>query len=215
MAGEKMIKNLVFDLGNVLIEWNVEKILAYFEPKEERRQIVKQAIFDSGMWHKTDVGDMTLEEASNHVISQLDPSYKSVVKNIFYHWYEVVHVYHDLQEKIHSWSEMGYHIYILSTTCEVFYHIEKSGLLPIYPLLSGYIISSEVKVVKPQKEIYLELLKKYHLNAEESVFIDDIQLNLDTAAELGFSTILAKEEAENIEAMQEVLRTKGRYGAAD
>ena len=159
-----MIRNLVFDLGNVLIEWNSEKILTYFEPEKERRQVLRQAIFESGVWHQTDKGELSLKEACEEVLTQLDVSYHSAIKNIFYHWYEVVHVYSGLQERIRLWANQGgYRIYILSTTCEIFYHIEKAGLLPIYPLLSGYILSSEVGVVKPEAEIYQKLLKKYIL----------------------------------------------------
>lgn len=207
-----MIKNLVFDLGNVLIEWNSEKILSYFEPEEGRRQVLRQAIFESGVWHQTDKGELSLKEACNEVQAGLDDSYHSAVKNVFYHWYEVVHVYSDLQEKIELWAKQGYRIYILSTTCEIFYHIEKAGLLPIYPLLSGYTLSSEVGVVKPEAEIYQNLLKKYNLNPVESVFIDDIQANLDTAAELGFETILSTSETENIRAMETLLVAKGKFG---
>ena len=207
-----MIKNLVFDLGNVLIEWNSEKILTYFEPEKERRQVLRQAIFESGVWHQTDKGELSLKEACEEVLAQLDVSYHSAVKNILYHWYEVVHVYSGLQERIRLWSDQGYRIYILSTTCEIFYHIEKAGLLPIYPLLSGYILSSEVGVVKPEAEIYQKLLKKYNLNPVESVFIDDIQANLDTAAELGFETILSTSETENIRAMEALLAAKGKFG---
>ena len=204
-----MIKHLVFDLGNVLIEWNSEKILTYFEPEKERQQVLRQVIFESGVWHQTDRGERSLKEACEEVLAQLDVSYHSAVKNILYHWYEVVHVYSGLQERIRLWSDQGYRIYILSTTCEIFYHIEKAGLLPIYPLLSGYILSSEVGVVKPEAEIYQKLLKKYNLNPVESVFIDDIQANLDTAAELGFETILSTSETENISAMEDLLAVKG------
>ena len=207
-----MIKNLVFDLGNVLIEWNSEKILTYFEPEKERQQVLRQVIFESGVWHQTDRGERSLKEACEEVLAQLDVSYHSAVKNILYHWYEVVHVYSDLQERIRLWADQGYRIYILSTTCEIFYHIEKAGLLPIYPLLSGYILSSEVGVVKPEAEIYQKLLKKYGLNPVESVFIDDIQANLDTAAELGFETILSTSETENIRAMETLLALKGKFG---
>ena len=207
-----MIKNLVFDLGNVLIEWNSEKILTYFEPEKERQQVLRQVIFESGVWHQTDRGERSLKEACEEVLAQLDVSYHSAVKNILYHWYEVVHVYSGLQERIRLWSDQGYRIYILSTTCEIFYHIEKAGLLPIYPLLSGYILSSEVGVVKPEAEIYQKLLKKYNLNPVESVFIDDIQANLDTAAELGFETILSTSETENIRAMETLLALKGKFG---
>ena len=206
-----MIKNLVFDLGNVLIEWNSEKILTYFEPEKERQQVLRQVIFESGVWHQTDRGERSLKEACEEVLAQLDVSYHSAVKNILYHWYEVVHVYSGLQERIRLWSDQGYRIYILSTTCEIFYHIEKAGLLPIFPLLSGYILSSEVGVVKPEAEIYQKLLKKYNLNPVESVFIDDIQANLDTAAELGFETILSTSETENIRAMETLLAAKGKF----
>ena len=206
-----MIKNLVFDLGNVLIEWNSEKILTYFEPEKERQQVLRQVIFESGVWHQTDRGERSLKEACEEVLAQLDVSYHSAVKNILYHWYEVVHVYSGLQERIRLWSDQGYRIYILSTTCEIFYHIEKAGLLPIYPLLPGYILSSEVGVVKPEAEIYHKLLKKYNLNPVESVFIDDIQANLDTAAELGFEAILSTSETENIRAMETLLAAKGKF----
>ena len=208
---KEMIKNLIFDLGNVLIEWNSEKILTSFEPEKERRQLLRQVIFESGVWHQTDRGELSLKEAYEEVLAQLDASYHSAVKNIFYHWYEVVHVYSDLQERIRLWAKQGYRIYILSTTCEIFYRIEKAGLLPIYPLLSGYILSSEVGVVKPEPEIYQKLLKKYSLNPTESVFIDDIQANLDTAAELGFETILSTSEPENIRAMEALLAAKGEF----
>ncbi|KAA0964780.1 HAD family phosphatase [Streptococcus cristatus] len=208
---KEMIKNLVFDLGNVLIEWNSEKILTSFEPEKERRQLLRQVIFESGVWHQTDKGELSLKEACDEGLAQLDDSYHSAVQNIFYNWYEVVEVYSGLQEQIRLWAEQGYRIYILSTTCEIFYRIEKAGLLPIYPLLSGYILSSEVGVVKPELEIYQKLLKKYGIEPTESVFIDDIQANLDMAAELGFETILAKREGDNVLAMQNLLQEKGAY----
>ena len=208
---KEMIKNLVFDLGNVLIEWNSEKILTSFEPEKERQQILRQVIFESGVWHQTDKGELSLKEACDEVPVQLDDSYHSAVQNIFYNWYEVVEVYSGLQEQIGLWADQGYRIYILSTTCEIFYRIEKAGLLPIYPLLSGYILSSEVGIVKPELEIYQKLLKKYGIEPTESVFIDDIQANLDTAAELGFETILAEKESDNILAMQDLLQEKGAY----
>ena len=104
---KEMIKNLVFDLGNVLIEWNSEKILTYFEPENERRQALKQVIFDSGVWHQTDKGELRLKEACDKVLVQLDDSYHPTVQNIFYNWYEVVEVYSGLQWFTGSDSAMG------------------------------------------------------------------------------------------------------------
>lgn len=69
--------------------------------------------------------------------------------------------------------------YFYQQPVRYFIEVEQAGLLPIFPLLSGYILSSEVKV--KLTKIYQELLEKYNLKPEESVFMDDIQVNLDTA----------------------------------
>lgn len=205
-----MIKNLVFDFGNVLIEWNSAKILAAFV-KEEDRKRVKAAIFDSGLWAQTDTGQLTLEAAIQAAQTLLDSSYSATVEAIFTHWYETVDVYHQLQEKIFEWAQLGYGIYILSTTSEIFYAVENAGLLPMTKALTGKILSYEVGFAKPDKSIYQKLLTQYALHANQCVFIDDLQINLDAAKSLGFETILATSEQQNIIAIEELLKKKGYF----
>lgn len=205
-----MIKNLVFDFGNVLIEWNSAKILAAFV-KEEDRKRVKAAIFDSGLWAQTDTGQLTLEAAIQAAQTLLDSSYSATVEAIFTHWYETVDVYHQLQEKIFEWAQLGYGIYILSTTSEIFYAVENAGLLPMTKVLTGKILSYEVGCAKPDKSIYQKLLAQYALQANQCVFIDDLQINLDAAKSLGFETILATSEQQNIIAIEELLKKKGYF----
>ena len=205
-----MIKNLVFDFGNVLIEWNSAKILAAFV-KEEDRKRVKAAIFDSGLWAQTDTGQLTLEAAIQAAQTLLDSSYSATVEAIFTHWYETVDVYHQLQEKIFEWAQLGYGIYILSTTSEIFYAVENAGLLPMTKVLTGKILSYEVGFAKPDKSIYQKLLTQYALHANQCVFIDDLQVNLDVAKSLGFETILATSEQQNIIAIEELLKKKGYF----
>ena len=205
-----MIKNLVFDFGNVLIEWNSAKILAAFV-KEEDRKRVKAAIFDSGLWAQTDTGQLTLEAAIQAAQTLLDSSYSATVEAIFTHWYETVDVYHQLQEKIFEWAQLGYSIYILSTTSEIFYAVENAGLLPMTKVLTGKILSYEVGYAKPDKSIYQKLLAQYALQANQCVFIDDLQVNLDVAKSLGFETILATSEQQNIIAIEELLKKKGYF----
>ena len=204
-----MIKNLVFDFGNVLIEWNPAKILATFV--EEDRKRIKAAIFDSGFWAQTDTGQLTLEAAIQAAQTLLDSSYSATVEAIFTHWYETVDVYHQLQEKIFEWAQLGYGIYILSTTSEIFYAVENAGLLPMTKVLTGKILSYEVGCAKPDKSIYQKLLGQYALQANQCVFIDDLQINLDAAKSLGFETILATSEQQNIIAIEELLKKKGYF----
>lgn len=205
-----MIKNLVFDFGNVLIEWNPAKILAAFV-KEEDRKRVEAAIFDSGLWAQTDTGQLTLEAAIQAAQTLLDSSYSATVEAIFTHWYETVDVYHQLQEKIFEWAQLGYGIYILSTTSEIFYAVENAGLLPMTKVLTGKILSYEVGFAKPDKSIYQKLLTQYALHANQCVFIDDLQINLDAAKSLEFETILATSEQQNIIAIEELLKKKGYF----
>lgn len=205
-----MIKNLVFDFGNVLIEWNSAKILAAFV-KEEDRKRVEAAIFDSGLWAQTDTGQLTLKSAIQAAQTLLDSSYSATVEAIFTHWYETVDVYHQLQEKIFEWAQLGYGIYILSTTSEIFYAVENAGLLPMTKVLTGKILSYEVGFAKPDKSIYQKLLAQYALQANQCVFIDDLQINLDVAKSLGFETILATSEQQNIIAIEELLKKKGYF----
>ena len=204
-----MIKNLVFDFGNVLIEWNPAKILATFV--EEDRKRIKAAIFDSGFWAQTDTGQLTLEVAIQAAQTLLDSSYSATVEAIFTHWYETVDVYHQLQEKIFEWDQLGYGIYILSTTSEIFYAVENAGLLPMTKVLTGKILFYEVGCAKPDKSIYQKLLGQYALQANQCVFIDDLQINLDAAKSLGFETILATSEQQNIIAIEELLKKKGYF----
>ena len=204
-----MIKNLVFDFGNVLIEWNPAKILATFV--EEDRKRIKAAIFDSGFWAQTDTGQLTLEVAIQAAQTLLDSSYSATVEAIFTHWYETVDVYYQLQEKIFEWAQLGYGIYILSTTSEIFYAVENAGLLPMTKVLTGKILFYEVGCAKPDKSIYQKLLVQYALQANQCVFIDDLQVNLDVAKSLGFETILATSEQQNIIAIEELLKKKGYF----
>ena len=152
-----------------------------------------------------------MEVAIQAAQTLLDSSYSATVEAIFTHWYEIVDVYYQLQEKIFEWAQLGYGIYILSTTSEIFYAVENAGLLPMTKVLTGKILSYEVGCAKPDKSIYQKLLAQYALQANQCVFIDDLQVNLDVAKSLGFETILATSEQQNIIAIEELLKKKGYF----
>ena len=152
-----------------------------------------------------------MKQAIRKAQKLLDGSYAPTVEAVFTRWYEVIDSYYQLQEKIFEWVQMGYSIYILSTTSEIFYTVENAGLLPMTKVLTGKILSYEVGCAKPDKSIYQKLLTQYTLQASQCVFIDDLQVNLDTAKSLGFETILATSEQQNIIAIEELLKKKGSF----
>ena len=149
-----MIKNLVFDLGNVvlILDWN--SVLDKYADNEEDKKLLNQATFESEEWIKLDDGAI---EKSGLVIND-----------------EIINF-------IDASKEKGYHIYVLSNApLDIPEYIENIGL---EAKLDGKIISAQERLSKPNHKIYELLLNRYNLNAEECLFMDDRKENIEAARE--------------------------------
>ena len=87
------IKNIVFDMGNVLLEWNARKNIEQVESDPQRADILQQEIFTSGVWEKQDTADLTVDQAVELVKSRLDESYHAAIDQIFKDWYHHIEIY--------------------------------------------------------------------------------------------------------------------------
>lgn len=182
-----MIDTLVFDMGNILIEWNKEKIIQSLESDEERRQRIEEVVFTSGLWEQMDAGILSVKEAEQKALLCLGESYALVLHDLFWHWFEYVLVFEEVQEfAIRLVKTNGYRVYILSNTSEHFYKIIESGKLPLYNVSNGVIVSFEEQLMKPDVAIYQRLIDKYAICPERTLFIDDIRENVVAAQSLGF-----------------------------
>lgn len=199
------IQNIIFDMGNVLLEWNARKNIERLEANSERADQLEKVILKSGIWEKQDTGELSPEQAIDLVKSQLDSSYHAAVEGIFLDWYRHVEVYKDLQDYAIQLSQKGYRIYILSNTSAIYYEIERAGLLPITQVLSGKILSFEEQCMKPDVAIFQTCLERYQLLAERCVFIDDIEQNVQVARSLGMEAIQCQNSQQVIEELQVIL----------
>lgn len=206
-----MIDTIVFDMGNVLLEWNVDKILNFFESDSERIEQLKNEIFLSGLWEQVDAGVYTMSEGMERVKRTLDHSYFKTIENIFYHWYLATDYYADMQMFAKELSQKGYQLYILSNTSEIFYQLIQVGYLPISQDLNGYILSYQVKALKPSVEIYHILLEKYQLTSHQCLFVDDIETNVLAAQKLGMQGVCLTTTEQAIKDIAKILRTLGKY----
>lgn len=201
----KKIKNIVFDMGNVLLEWNARKNIERVEPNLQRADILQQEIFTSGVWEKQDTADLTVDQAMELVKSRLDESYHVAIQQIFKDWYHHIEIYKDVQDFAIQLSQQGYAIYILSNTSDVYYAIEKAGLLPISQVLAGKVLSFEEKCMKPDPAIFQILFDRYQLSPAESVFIDDIAGNIQVAESLGMTGIQCQNSQQVVDDLQKLL----------
>lgn len=187
------IENLIFDVGNVLLEYRWYQMLLDFGLTEEEAQTARPHIFDNKLWNEFDLGNLTTQEIIDRYCVEL-PQYEELLRWFFGHL-ELMHVARpDIWKRVHDLKEKGYRIYLLSNYSEDFFNIHTKDA-DFMNDIDGRLVSYEVHLMKPDPAIYKCLLDKYELKAEESVFFDDRLENTQAAEALGIKsyTITSKE----------------------
>jgi len=179
-----MIKNVVFDLGQVLIEWKPRNLLKNFTEKEEDLDLL-EIICTSEEWEKLDEGTITKREVYENLAKKLPDRLKNICKEFIYHYAEYIVLNDDICEIAIKLKENGYNVYVLSNTDEADYWQLQERYIGKY--IDGWLISAQEKMLKPNKEIYLRLFEKFNLNPEECFFIDDKEVNIIGGQKLGMN----------------------------
>lgn len=192
-----MLKNIVFDLGNVLVKFDSnELIYSFFNEKQEE---VKSFYFDS-LWDEYDQGLYSVEEMIEKGVKQF-PELELSIKKLMYHWTEFVIPLKDNIAYIKDLRRFGYKVYILSNIPEDDTKYLRS--LGVFDNIDGGVFSYEYKKIKPDPEIFHILLKKYNLKASECLFLDDRKDSVVAACNLGFETIEVKDSSKVIDLIKE------------
>ena len=194
--GGDILKNLVFDMGNVLIEWNSEKILQAITDDRKLQNLLRKEVFETGLWVQTDEGVKTREEMIEIVTAKIAEEYRNEITQLSRYWYKYVDVYTKVQDRIIELSKNGYNIYILSNTAYTFYDLVKEGYLPAASIAKGIVLSCEEKVLKPNEKIYNILLERYNLDPHDTMFFDDLSENIWGAARCGINGFVVENERE-------------------
>lgn len=194
--GGDILKNLVFDMGNVLIEWNSDKILKAITDDIHLQDLLRKEVFETGLWVETDEGVKTREEVIEIVTGKLGEDYRNEITQLLRYWYKYVDVFTKVQDRIIELSKSGYSIYILSNTAFTFYDLVKEGYLPATSVAKGMVLSCEEKVLKPNETIYNILLERYNLDPHNTMFFDDLPENIWGAARCGINGFVVENESE-------------------
>ncbi len=183
-----MIRNIIFDLGNVLLNFKPETFLLRYTKDEQYIQNFISKVIRNKIWFNLDRGTMSLEKAKKKFIRKY-PEDTSFLITFFEHWTEMLT---PIQENVKILCDLkvnGYNTYILSNFIEETFEIVEKKY-KFFSLFDGKIISGQEKVIKPEIEIYQKLINKYNLVPEECVFIDDIRSFISCARKLNMKTIL-------------------------
>ena len=182
------MKDIVFDLGAVLIDWNprylYRKIFA--DEKETERFLTEVCPMS---WNvEMDGGKPFVQGCQER--TKLFPQYAAQINAYDTRWAEMlggaiegtVQILRELKQK-------GHRVYALSNWSAEKFPLAKAKF-PFLNEFDGLVISGKEKCVKPQPKIFQMLLSRYHLQAQNCIFIDDNPDNIKGAQTLGFDTVL-------------------------
>jgi FMN phosphatase YigB (HAD superfamily) len=183
-----MIKNLVFDLGNVLISFRPSEFFDNKNYPEAIKSTILNDIFKSREWLRLDNGDINILEAID-AIAMKSSLKREEIAHIFNLRTEMMFPLDQNVRLLPGLKKRGFSLYFLSNfPLDIFEEI-KTGYF-FFRYFDGGVISSEVKFSKPDRRIYEILLETYSLPAEECLFIDDIEINVRVAEGLGMKGLV-------------------------
>lgn len=178
-----MIKNIVFDMGNVLIEFSPEKLVKNFTDDEEDRKALLDIVFYGKEWLDLDEGTLEYEDAIKIFRCKLPEHLGDTAEKIMETWTNYLVEDENMKKIVRKLRKKGYKTYILSNApLNMNKYLSKSKMIELF---DGMIISAVEKISKPEEGIYKKLFEKYNLNPEESFFIDDRKVNIEAAERLG------------------------------
>ena len=197
-----MIKNIIFDIGWVLLGYKWLEPLMNKGISEEAARKISIMILDSDIWHFYDRGDMSHAEAMDLCMEKF-PDKKEEIKTFFDGIYSVHIPRPEVWKRIPALKEKGYRLYILSNYPKELFlaHTEDADFMKH---LDGGVVSYQVHMNKPDKEIYECLLNKYRLKPQECIFFDDRAENTEAAEALGIAGVVITSEKKLIEEIEKL-----------
>lgn len=173
------VKNYVFDLGNVILKGFPSDILDELNLSKEDNEIIKNTFFSN--WVNIDLGNITLEQHYDSFNLNLPLEFKDKLIN----YYEHRSCNEEIIKFMYKLKEEGYNIYILSNNNKETVKFLKTSSWS--NIISGWVVSCDYNIVKPDLKIYEILFDKYNLNPKECYFIDDKEANVLAGISLGMN----------------------------
>ena len=178
-----MIKNILFDMGNVLIHFDRQAFLDRLAISEEDKQLLLREVFLSVEWVQMDRGTLREETAEPLMCQRLPAHLHDAVHSLVSLWDEPMLPVTGMAELIEELKASGYGIYLLSNA-SLRQH-DYWPKIPGWQFFDGTVISADEKLMKPHPDYYRLALERFDLNPEECFFIDDVPANIEGALYCG------------------------------
>lgn len=183
-----MIKNIILDIGDVLVKsnWHDFFIGKGFDESNVKR--LANATFHSPVWKELDRGEWDFSRIVDGFVEN-DPEMEETLRHVFDDMSGFIAAYSYAADWICRLKERGVNVFCLSNISDKICR-DCSQELDFLRFTDGRVLSYEEKMIKPDPAVYRLILERYGLSAEECIFIDDIENNVNAAKALGINGIV-------------------------
>lgn len=182
----KQVKNIIFDFGGVLIDWDPVYLYKKVFDSEEKMNYFLENICNSEWNLQQDEGRSLVE--GTRILQEKRPEYKNEIEMYYGRWTEMLRGVIEENVKLIKPLKEKYKVYGLTnwSTETIPFAMERYDF---FNELEGFVVSGAEKLVKPDPKIYQLLLDRFNINAGESLFIDDNAANIKAAEEMNFKVV--------------------------
>lgn len=183
-----MIKNLIFDFGKVLVDYDFEVFFRHHIPDDVRRHQFYLLLHDQLVQQQVDRELIPFDDLVSKLMAD-NPQFATELSVFRDRYTEIVtNEVPGMLALLSRYREQGFMLYGLTNWCSRVH--QTMAQFPIFQLLHGWVISSEEHLIKPEPEIYQCLCSRYNLRPEECVFTDDRMENVEGARKVGMQAVL-------------------------
>lgn len=195
-------KAIIFDIGNVVLEWQPEHILRSVFSVANLPLLLEQT-FLSPEWLAYDQGLISTKDLKEQLADKLECS-NTAIEALLQSVVVALRPFPEMIELLSRLKGLGYTIYALSNMPQdIFLSLFEQH--KFWSLFDDIVISSQIKLIKPDPAIFEFVLSKHRLKANECIFLDDSAANIATANDMGFATIKVINFQQAIDDLNELL----------
>jgi putative hydrolase of the HAD superfamily len=187
------IKNVVFDVGGVLLEWNPPAVIARLHPDPTRQAELRKQIFEHADWHEFDRGSLS-EPAAVELFAGRSGLGTNETRALMHAARDSLSPISGTIQLVEDLNAAGVHLYLLSNMpVSTFEYLV--GRHAFFTHFKHLVISGKILLIKPDPAIFKHLVEQTGIVPAESVFIDDLPANVAAARECGLHAIQFRDPA--------------------
>ena len=192
-----MIRNILFDMGGVLIRFEPDHFIRRLNVSDEDARLLNLEVFRSLEWGMMDWGAMDEAEAACSMCTRLPSHLHQAVQTLVCQWDDPILPMEGMERLLERLSGSGYRLFLLSNASRRQHEYWPS--IPGHQYMKDTLISADAGLVKPQPEIFRLACEKFDILPEESIFVDDLPLNTAGAQRIGMKSFVFHGDASELE----------------